>query len=115
MTMAQQRDLHVRRDVEKQETTARLAVLGQEGHAGVHGDARVIDLNLFAVDQDRARSRGRHAEERLGDVAAPRTYEAGDSENFSLAQIERHAVELAFETEVLHRQGDVADRRNLFR
>src|SRR6202020_553525 len=52
--MAQQRDLHVRRDVEKQETSASLAVFSQEGHAGVHGDARVRDRDLFAIDLDRA-------------------------------------------------------------
>src|ERR1700690_1823703 len=114
MAVAEERDLHVGHAIEEQETTARLAVLGQETHPRVHRRAGVFNCDFLTVDQDRTRGGRRHSEQCLCDVAAPRTYEAGEAQNFPLTQIKRHAVELAFETEVSHRERHIADGHRLF-
>ena len=41
MAATEQGDLHVSHDVEQQETAALLAVLGEERHARIHGDAGI--------------------------------------------------------------------------
>ena len=57
----------------------------------------LIAISLPSIS-DRARGRRRHAEQRLGDIAAPRADKAGEAENFALAQIKGDVVKRAFET-----------------
>ena len=81
--VAQDRRLHVLHDVEQQEQAALLAILGEEAQPRVHRRAGGLDGDLLAIDEDLARGRWRHAEQRLGDVAASRADKAGRAQRDS--------------------------------
>ena len=56
-----------------------------------------VDADRLAADLDRARRRRRHAEDRLGDVAAPGADQPGDAEDLAGAHVEGDVVEHAVE------------------
>lgn len=108
-------DLHVFENVEDEQTAGVLAILGEKRHPVTDRLVGAVDHDLFPVDRDRARARRRDPEERLGDVGAAGSDEAGNAEDLAGAHIEGDVVEDAVERQVLHRQHHVADRHLLLR